>query len=125
MGTTRVSWSGDVNFTYEGRDLRAEVDAYADHWYRPGRRYMANGDPGYPTEDEIEDIELDVTSLVDEETDEPVTYTEDMYNVIEDAVRDQAEWEEPDPYEDGPDDDYYEEREMARWEAECDRYDAQ
>ena len=122
MGRTSVSWNGSVNFTHDGRDLIADVTANAEHWYRPGRRYMANGDPGYPTEDEIEDVEFDVCYIRDAETDEEVEYIEDMDDEIESAIYEQAEWEEPDPYEDGPDDDYYEERAMARWEAECDRF---
>ena len=121
MGTSKVNWNGNVNFTYDGRDLVAEVEAHASHWYRPGRMYMPNGDPGYPTEDEIDDVEFDVTSVKDAETEEVVAYVDDMDDEIESAIYEQAEWEEPDPYEDGPDEDYYEERAMARWEAQCDR----
>ena len=122
MGTrTNVKWDGDVNFTYQGRDLVATVKATAEHWYQPGRRYMANGDPGYPEENEIEDVEFDVTALKDAETDETVEYTEDMVEYVDAAVQETAEWEEPEPEYDEPDYDYYEEREMARWEAELDR----
>lgn len=124
MGTrTKVTWSGTVNFTYEGRDLVAEVKATAQHWYQAGRMYMPNGDPGYPTEDEIDDIEFDVNSLVDAETEEAVTYTEDMVNDIESAIHEQAEWEEDEnPYDDGPDADYYEEAAIAKYEADCERF---
>lgn len=120
MGTrTNVKWDGDVNFTYQGRDLVATVEATAEHWYQPGRRYMPNGDPGYPEEDEIDDVEFDVTEVRDAETDEAVEYTEDMVEYVDAAIQETAEWEEPDPPE--PDYDYYEEREMARWEAQLDR----
>jgi len=120
MGTTRVSWSGTVTFKYNDKEYSAEVTAHADHWYRPGRMHMANGDPGYPTEDEIDDIEFDVDKLIEVETGETVVYTEDMANEVDSAINDQAEWEE-DVYENEPPDDYYEEREIARWEAECSR----
>lgn len=120
MGTrTNVKWDGDVNFTYQERDLVATVEATAEHWYQAGRRYMPNGDPGYPEEDEIDNVEFDVTEVKDAETDKVVEYTEDMHDEVEAAIQETAEWEEPEP--DGPDDDYYEEREMARWEAQLDR----
>lgn len=122
MGTrTTVKWNGDVNFTHQERGLVATVEATAEHWYQPGRRYMANGDPGYPEEDEIEDIEFDVTEIRDKETDEAVEYIEDMVDAISAAIEDKAEWEKPESACDEPDYDYYEEREMARWEAECAR----
>lgn len=123
MGTkTGVHWDGDVNFTYQGRDLVATVKATASHWYQRGCKYLANGDPGYPEEDEIEDVKFDVNlDLKDAETDETVAYVEDMYDDIEAAIYETAEWEDDELEWDGPDDDYYEEREMARWERECDR----
>lgn len=123
MGTrTGVHWNGEVNFTYQGRDLVATVEATAEHWYQPGRKYMPNGDPGYPEENEIEDVEFDVSlALKDANTDETVDYVEDMYDTIEAAIYETAEWEEDEPEYDEPDEDYYEEREMARWERECDR----
>lgn len=123
MGTrTKVHWNGTVNFTFDDRDLVAEVRATAEHWYQPGRMYMRNGDPGYPEENEIEDVEFDVDTVYDDETEEVVAYVEDMDEYIESAIYEQAEWEDEDPYDDGPDADYYEEREIAKYEADCERY---
>lgn len=117
---TNVKWNGDVNFTYAGRDLVATVEATAEHWYQAECKYLANGDPGYPEENEIENIEFDVTEVRDADTDEEIEYTEDMVDYVESAIQGQAEWEDPEPEDNEPDYDYYEEREMARWERDCD-----
>lgn len=118
MGTnTKVHWDGDVNFTYQERDLVATVEATAEHWYQPGRRYMPNGDPGYPEEDEINNVEFTVTKVRDAETDEAVDYIEDMQDEVEAAICEAAEWEDDSP--DEPDYDDYDNAAVERYEADC------
>lgn len=118
MGTrTKVHWDGDVNFTYQERDLVATVSATAEHWYQAGRKYMPNGDPGYPEEDEIDDIEFDVTEVRCAEDDSVVEHVEDMDEYIESAIYEQAEWEDDEP--DEPDYDDYDNAAVEHYEADC------
>lgn len=118
MGTrTKVHWDGDVNFTYQERDLVATVSATAEHWYQAGRRYMPNGDPGYPEEDEIDDVNFEVTVVRDAETDETVVYVEDMYDYVDAAIQETAEWEDDEP--DEPDYDDYDDAAVEHYEADC------
>lgn len=46
--------------------------------------------------------------------------TEEMNEELNEYLRSKVDWEDCEPSE--PDYDYYEEREMERWEAELDRY---
>ena len=119
MGThTKQYYNNDaLALTVNGVDYTVDVTAHADYYYDAGRMYMRNGDPGYPPESEfnIEDVEAvwhDVDGKI-------VTPTEEMTDALEDYLQDADGWEDKEPPE--PDYDYYEEREMARWEAECDR----
>ena len=105
-----------VTFTYNEEEYEAQVHARASYSYRPGKRWLKNGDPGYPDESDFEVDDIDVETVF--KGDVEVPYLDDMYDDIESALND-VDWEDDDPPE--PDDDYYEEREMARWEAECDR----
>lgn len=109
-------YNGNIVFRYNDEEYEATVHATGTYSFRKGRRYMANGDPGYPDEEdfEIDDVEVEAVFKDDVE----VPYLEDMYDSIESVLR-EKDWEEDDPPE--PDYDYYEEREMERWEAECDR----
>lgn len=114
-------YNGDVTFTCEGRKYTATVKATASYYFRKGRMYMANGDPGYPDEEDFEIDDIDVTEVKDWDTEEPVDYDEDkMYDPIYDALE-KVEWVDDDPDECEPDADYYEERAIARWEDELSR----
>ena len=119
MGThTKQLYKNDaLALTVNGVDYTVDVTAHADYYYDAGRMYMRNGDPGYPPESDL-NIE-DVNAVWHDEDGKQVKATEDMTTALEDYLQDSDEWEENEPPE--PDYDYYEEREMARWEAECDR----
>lgn len=70
---------------------------------------------------EPEESELNIDEVESTWTDENgnvVKETEKMYDELEKRILDE-DWEESDPPE--PDYDYYEEREIARWEADCAR----
>lgn len=120
MSKSYQSYDGTVTFSYNEKEYEAEVHAKATYTHIPGRRYMSNGDPGYPDEDdfEIDDIEVETVFLDGEE----VPYEDDMYDSIESALSD-VDWDEDEPPE--PDYDDWEERQIAKYEAMCDRYDAQ
>lgn len=106
-------YDGNVTFVYEEEEYEATVHATGTYTFIKGRRYMANGDPGYPDEEDFEIDDVDVKAVFKDGIEVP--YEEDMYDDIDSALRD-ADWEEDDPPE--PD---YEECEMARWEAELAR----
>ena len=109
-------YKGNVTFRYKDEEYEATVEAQATYTFIKGRRYMPNGDPGYPDEENFEVDNVDVEAVFKDGAEVP--YDEDMYDDIEAAVEDIEEWDEPDLE---PPDDYYEERAMARWEARCDR----
>ena len=119
MGThTKQYYKNDaLALTVNGVDYTVDVTAHADYYYDAGRMYMRNGDPGYPPESDL-NIE-DVEAVWHDADGKVVEATEEMTTALEDYLQDSDEWEENEPPE--PDYDYYEEREMARWEAECDR----
>lgn len=111
-------FNGEVEFTYDGKLLCADVTAHGTYTFVKGRRYMPNGDPGYPDEEDFEIDDLEVNSIYDTETGERVEYIKDMYEAIEAAAWEADGWEDIE-YE--PDYDDYEERAMARWERDLDR----
>jgi len=119
MALTNQTYKGDITFTYEGREYVADVTAKATYYYRPGRKYMANGDPGYPDEESFDIDDIEVHSIRDKETEEVVEETEELSAAIGNALDGADGWEDDEPPE--PDYDYYEERAMARWERELDR----
>ena len=113
------SYNGDISFNYKGETYEAGVGAQATYTFIKGRKYMANGDPGWPDEEDFEIDNIDVYAVFKYGVEVP--YEEGMYDAIESALK-KADWEEEDRDPPEPDDDYYEERAMARWEAECDRF---
>lgn len=121
MGThiKQIYTNSELELTVNGVDYTVDVTAHADYYYDAGRMYMSNGDPGYPPESEFEIEEVDA---VWRNTDgEEITPTEEMTEALESTLQDADGWEDEEPLDSEPDYDYYEEREMARWEAECDR----
>lgn len=108
-------YSGMVTFTLNEEEYEAQVSARATYSYRPGKRWLKNGDPGYPDESdfEIDDVEVEAVSKDDVE----IPYDEDtMYDSIESALND-VDWEDDDPPE--PDYDDYEEAAIAKYESDC------
>lgn len=116
--TKQTYTNSELELTVNGVDYTVDVTAHADYYYDAGRMYMRNGDPGYPPESElnIEDVEAVWYDADGKKVD---TVTEEMTDALESALQDEDGWEEDEPPE--PDYDYYEEREMAKWEAECAR----
>lgn len=111
-------FNGEVEFTYNNKLLRADITAHGTYTFIRGRRYMSNGDPGYPDEDDFEIDDIDINCVYDPETNDDVEYVEDMYAAIEAAAWEADGW---DDIECEPDYDDYEERAMARWERDLDR----
>lgn len=110
-------YNGTIDFKVDGREYEATVSATATYTFIKGRKYMANGDPGYPDEEDFEIDDLDVTLITDKETEEIVDETEEMTEAIRNALEG-AEWEDDDPPE--PDyDDYWAEREIEKYESDC------
>lgn len=120
MGThTKQTYTNsELELTVNGVDYTVDVTAHADYYYDAGRMYMRNGDPGYPPESELTIEDVDAV-WYDADGKKVDNVTEEMTDALENALQEEDGWEEDKPPE--PDYDYYEEREMARWEAECDR----
>ena len=99
-------------FEFEGVSYTIKVRAHGTYYYSPATRY------------EPEDSEFnidDVEATWKNEDGEVVEETEEMSDALWSYLSDGVDWEDCEPPE--PDYDYYEEREMERWEAELDRYD--
>lgn len=100
----------DIELTVNGSDFSVNViRATATGWSTPATRWEP--EDGEFEIDEVEAVWRDVNGDVvepDEAMDDALT-----------AYLEEQDWEEDDPPE--PDYDYYEEREMARWEAELAR----
>lgn len=107
----------DLQLIVDGHTYTVDVTAHGIYTHTPGRRYMPNGDPGYPDEDDFE-IE-DVEAVWYNEDGKQVAAMPEMDDKLTSYLEDEAEWEDVEEPE--PPDDYYEERAMARWEARCDR----
>lgn len=106
------------NQYYRNDDLELEVGgvlytvgvrAYGTYSYTPATRL----DPG-DSDFEIDDVD----ATWSDEDGNVVVETEEMENALNDYLYKKADWEDDYPE---PDDDYYEERAMARWESELDR----
>ena len=100
----------DIELTVNGSDFSVDViRATATGWYAPATRWEP--EDGEFDIDEVEAVWRDASGDV-------VEPDEAMEDALTAYLEDQ-DWEEDDPPE--PDYDAYEEREMARWEAECSR----
>lgn len=99
-------------FEFEGVSYTINVRAHGTYYYSPATRYEPED-----SEFEIDDVEATWKN----ENGEVVEETEEMSDALWNYLSDSVDWEDCDPPE--PDYDYYEEREMERWEAELDRYD--
>ena len=109
-------YSGMVTFTLNEEEYEAQVSAKATYCYRPGKRWLKNGDPGYPDESSFEIDDFDVETVFDADGNE-VPYDEDtMRDLIESAL-DDVDWEDDDPPE--PDYDAYEEAAIEKYESDC------
>lgn len=66
------------------------VEATANYYYSPGRMYMRNGDPGYPSEEELDIEDVDATWYeVDEDGNETeVEPTSEMKSALDDYLND-------------------------------------
>ena len=107
-------YNGNIVFTYNGEEYEATVHAIGTYTFVKGRRYMANGDPGWPDEEDFEIDDVDVEAVFKDG--EEVPYIEDMGDAIDSALED-VDWEEDDPPE--PDYDAYEEAAIEKYEADC------
>lgn len=87
-----VTYNNDkFTFIYGYLSYSAKVHTEANYSYTPGRRYMPNGDPGYPDEEDFEITKLDVADIKCED-DEDLVITdklrEALINKISDVLTD-------------------------------------
>jgi hypothetical protein len=103
----------DIELTVNGVNYTVDVTrATATGWYTPATRV----DP------EENDFEIDnIEAIWYNEEGDVVEETDEMDEALTEYLNDE-EWESDD-YDDEPPDDYYEERAMARWERQLDKYD--
>lgn len=101
-------YDGSVVFNYNNEEYEADVSARGTYSFSRGRMYMRNGDPGYPDEEDFEIDDIEVEAVFKDGTEVP--YVDEMYDAIEEALKD-ADWEcdEYDPPE--PEDDWEDEDE--------------
>lgn len=120
MGThTKQTYTNsELELTVNGVDYTVDVTAHADYYYDAGRMYMRNGDPGYPPESELTIEDVDAV-WYDADGNKVDNVTEEMTDALEDALQNADNWEEDEPPE--PDYDDYEERAIAKYEADCER----
>lgn len=99
------NFSGDVD--YDKRKFYVECRVSGDYYYRPGKMYMRNGDPGYPEEEEIDDIAIEEIACYEyfEDKEEPVEvnpFDLEIVAYLEEEVLwdgDGVSWEEIEEYE--------------------------
>ena len=93
---------------YNGHVVDYTVSVSCDYYYRPGRMYMRNGDPGYPEEESYDDLEvtgIDSVTVYDDNGDEiDVEVPDDVViaNAETYAEIDDCNWDDPSSYD--PDD---------------------
>ena len=97
----------DLELTINDVCYTVDVHATGNSWYQKATRWEPE-DGGFELDD-VDAVWYDEDGNIVEETPE-------MQGALDDYLRNKVEWEDDDPPE--PD---YEEREMARWEAELDR----
>ena len=107
--SNQVYRNDNLELTVDGIDYSVNVTAYGTYVHTKGTYWE-------PPEDdfEIDDVEAtwsDMEGNVVEETSE-------MQDALDTYLREKADWDDDYPE---PPDDYYEERAIARWEAELDR----
>ena len=107
--SNQVYRNDNVKLTVDGIDYSVNVTAYGTYVHTKGTYWE-------PPEDDFE-ID-DVEAIWHDEDDNVVDESEEMYDALDTYLREEADWDDDYPE---PPDDYYEERAMARWEAELDR----
>ena len=116
MSSTPQHFNQDeLELTVNGRELTVDVQATGTYTHIPGRRYMANGDPGYPDEDDFEIDNVEATWY--DEDGKRIPETEDMAEALDSYLREKADWEDDDPPE--PDYDDYVDDAVERYEHDC------
>ena len=101
----------DLSITVGDKTYSVEVRATGTWYYQKATRVD-------PEESELTIGDVETTWI--DENGNIVDETPEMYDVLEEYLLESDDWSEEE-YE--PDYDYYEERAMARWERQLDRYD--
>ena len=103
---------------YNNNELELEVGEkpYTVNVHAIGTWYYSRATRVDPEESEL--TINNVESVWKDSNGNVVEETEEMYDALEKYILEE-DWDEDEPPE--PDYDYYEERAMARWEAECNR----
>ena len=109
MKTTMFYNNDELELEVGETTYTVSVHATGTHWYRKATRID-------PEENEFEIDEVE--AVWKDENGNIVEETPEMYDVLEEYLLESDYWED-DVFE--PDDDYYEEQAMARWEAQLDR----
>ena len=110
MRETKQYYNNDeLELEVDGIYYTADVHATGTYCYCPATRVDPDG-----SSFDLDSVEV---TWYDENGKE-VEETKEMRDVLEKYLYEDAEWNDE---EYDPPDDYYEEREMARWEAELDR----
>jgi hypothetical protein len=110
MKTAKVYNNDELELEVGETTYTVSVHATGTHWYRKATRID-------PEENEF-DID-DVEAVWKDSNGNIVEETEEMKEVLEEYLFESDDWDDEE-YE--PDYDYYEERAMARWESQLDRY---
>lgn len=87
----------DLEFEYEDKFYKVDVEAYATYEYDPGCMYMRNGDPGYPPESSFDIDSVDSTWYLINEDDSltKVEATEAMKDALREFLEANSDWFEP------------------------------
>ena len=106
MGSkTKLSYENDsYTVSVNGKDYICYVRAEAEYWYDPGCMYLRNGDPGYPSEDDLEITELEVSDFELDDDPEYVVSDEEKTKIksaVEDELygMDYDRWSSPELYD--------------------------
>lgn len=114
MGTRRLTGTVSGKIQWENYTVEYTVNVTGEEYYRAGRMYMPNGDPGYPDEyetegpfyedvSEVDLLDANGTQLPDDydiyETNKEVIDLAIIRDIENNKEWDDCSWDEPEPYE--------------------------
>lgn len=79
--TGHGSYEGEI--TINGYDYYVDFKYKVHGYYDPGCAYLRNGDPGYPPDEEILDVEVEWESCEPAEEDAPAVSNADVDEAVE------------------------------------------
>lgn len=92
-----VYTNDDLEFEYDAKFYKIDVEAHATYEYDPGCMYMRNGDPGYPPESSFDIDSVDSTWYLINEDDSltKVEATKEMKAALQEYLDNNSDWFEP------------------------------